>query len=86
MQNQQLGGRVYSGHARPLVHEAEHMEGIIQAQVGSSMVPASRLGGIARFPYTMYGQRDNSREDNKLSENMYIHCPFVAGGMNLFIE
>ena len=55
MQNQQLGGRVYSGHARPLVHKAEHMEGIIQAQVGSSMVPASRLGGIARFPYTVKG-------------------------------
>ena len=55
MQNQQLGGRVYSGHARPLVHKAEHIEGIIQAQVGSSMVPASRLGGIARFPYTVKG-------------------------------
>ena len=55
MQNQQLGGRVYSGHARPLVHKAEHMEGIIQAQVGSSMVAASRLGGIARFPYTVKG-------------------------------
>ena len=55
MQNQQLGGRVYSGHDRPLVHKAEHMEGIIQAQVGSSMVPASRLGGIARFPYTVKG-------------------------------
>ena len=55
MQNQQLGGRVYSGHTRPLVHKAEHIEGIIQAQVGSSMVPASRLGGIARFPYTVKG-------------------------------
>ena len=57
MQNQQLGGRVYSGHARPLVHKAEHMEGIIQAQVGSSMVPAaaSRLGEIARFSYTVKG-------------------------------
>ena len=55
MQNQQLGGRVYSGHARPLVHKAEHIEGIIQARVGSSMVPASRLGGIARFPYTVEG-------------------------------
>ena len=55
MQNQQLGGRVYSGHARPLVHKAEHIEGIIQAQVGSSMVAASRLGGIARFPYTVKG-------------------------------
>ena len=55
MQNQQLGGSVYIGHARPRVHKAEHMEGIIQAQVGSSMVPASRLGGIARFPYTVKG-------------------------------
>ena len=55
MQNQQLGGRVYSGHARPLVHKAEHIERIIQAQVGSSMVVASRLGGIARFPYTVKG-------------------------------
>ena len=55
MQNQQLGGRVYTGHARPLVHKAEHIEGIIQAQVGSSMVAASRLGGIARFPYTVKG-------------------------------
>ena len=54
VQNQQLGGRVYTGHARPLVHKAEHIEGIIQAQVGSSMVAAaSRLGGIARFPYTV---------------------------------
>ena len=75
MQNQQLGGRVYSGHARPLVHEVEHIKGIIQAQVGSSMVAASRLGGIARFPYTV--KKDNSREDNKLSENIYIHCLFV---------
>ena len=55
VQNQQLGGRVYTGHARPLVHKAEHIEGIIQAQVGSSMVAASRLGGIARFPYTVKG-------------------------------
>jgi hypothetical protein len=55
VQNQQLGGRVYSGHARPLVRKAEHLEGIIQAQVGSSMVAASRLGGIARFPYTAKG-------------------------------
>ena len=55
VQNQQLGGRVYTGHARPLVHKAEHIEGIIQAQVGSSMVAASRLGGIARFPYTVRG-------------------------------
>jgi hypothetical protein len=55
VQNQQLGGRVYSGHARPLVRKAEHIEGIIQAQVGSSMVAASRLGGIARFPYTVKG-------------------------------
>jgi hypothetical protein len=52
VQNQQLGGRVYSGHARPLVRKAEHIEGIIQAQVGSSMVAASRLGGIVRFLYT----------------------------------
>ena len=51
MQNQQLGGRVYSGHARPLVHKVEHIEEIIQAQVGSSMVAALRLGGIARYPY-----------------------------------
>ena len=55
VQNQQLGGRVYTGHARPLVHKAEHIEGIIQAQVGSSMVAASRLGGIACFPYTVKG-------------------------------
>ena len=55
VQNQQLGGRVYTGHARPLVHKVEHIEGIIQAQVGSSMVAASRLGGIARFPYTVKG-------------------------------
>ena len=55
MQNQQLGGRVYSGHGRPLVHKAEHIEGIIQAQAGSSMVATSRLGGIARFPYTVKG-------------------------------
>jgi hypothetical protein len=55
VQNQQLGGRVYSGHPRPLVHKAEHIEGIIQAQVGSSMVAASRLSGIARFPYTIKG-------------------------------
>jgi hypothetical protein len=55
VQNQQLGGRVYTGHAMPLVHKAEHIEGIIQAQVGSSMVAASRLGGIARFPYTVKG-------------------------------
>ena len=53
VQNQQLGGRVYTGHARPLVHKAEHIEEIIQAQVGRSMVAASRLGGIARFPYTV---------------------------------
>jgi hypothetical protein len=53
VQNQQLGGRVHSGHARPLVHKAEHIKGIIQARVGSSMVTASRLGGIARFPYTV---------------------------------
>jgi hypothetical protein len=51
VQNQQLGGRVYSGHARPLVHKAEHIKGIIHTQAGSSMVVASRLGGIARFPY-----------------------------------
>ena len=55
MQNQQLGGRVYSGHARPLDHKAEHIEGVTQAQVGSSMVAASRLGGTARFPYTVKG-------------------------------
>ena len=55
MQNQQLGGRVYSGHARPLVHKAKHIKGIIQAQEGSSIVAASRLGGIARFPYTVKG-------------------------------
>ena len=55
MQNQQLGGRVYSGHARPLVHKVEHIQAIIQAQVGSSMVATSRLGGIARFPYTVKG-------------------------------
>ena len=51
MQNQQLGGRVYSRHARPLVHRVQHIAGIIQAQEGSSMVAASRLGGIVRFPY-----------------------------------
>ena len=55
MQNQQLGGRVYSRHARPLVHRAQHIEGIIHAQEGSSMVAASRLGGIVRFPYTVKG-------------------------------
>jgi hypothetical protein len=55
VQNQQLGGRVYSMHARPLVHRAQHIEGIIQAQEGSSMVAASNLGGIARFPYTVKG-------------------------------
>ena len=55
MRNQQLGGRVYSGHARPLVHKAKHIKGIIQAQEGSSIVTASRLGGIARFPYAVKG-------------------------------
>ena len=55
MQNQQLGGRVYSGHDRPLVQKAEHIKGVIQAQVGSIMVAASRLGGIARLPYTVKG-------------------------------
>ena len=53
MQNQQLGGRIYSEHARPLVHKADHIKGVIQAQAGSSMVIASRLGGIAGFPYTV---------------------------------
>jgi hypothetical protein len=55
VQNQQLGGRVYNRHARPLVHRAQHIAGIIQAQEGSSMVAASRLGGIARFPYMVKG-------------------------------
>jgi hypothetical protein len=55
VQNQQLGGRVYNEHARLLVHKVEHNEGIIQAQVGGSMVAASRLGGIARFTYTVKG-------------------------------
>jgi hypothetical protein len=73
VQNQQLGGRVYSRHARPLVHRAQYIEGIIHAQEGSSMVAASRLGGIARFPYTVKG----TREDNQLSENIYIHNVFV---------
>jgi hypothetical protein len=35
VQNQQLGGRVYTGHAMSLVHKAEHIEGIIHAQVGT---------------------------------------------------
>jgi hypothetical protein len=55
VQNQQLGGRVYSRHARPLVHRAQHIEEIIQAQAASRMVAASRLGGIARFSYTVKG-------------------------------
>ena len=59
VQNQQLGGRVYTGHARPLVHKAEHIEGIIQAQVGSTAVAWSQLRGshrgIARFSYTVKG-------------------------------
>ena len=45
----------YNRHARPLVHRAQHIEGIIQAQEGSSMIAASRLGGIARFSYTVKG-------------------------------
>ena len=65
MQNQQLGGRVYSGHARPLVRKAEHIEGIIHARVvGSSIVAASRLGGIARFPYTVKGKIQEKATSN----------------------
>jgi hypothetical protein len=55
VQNQQLGGRVYSAHARPLIHKAHHIEGIIRVQARSSMVAASTLGGIARFSYTIKG-------------------------------
>jgi hypothetical protein len=29
VQNQQLGGRVYSSHARPRVHKVQHTEGLI---------------------------------------------------------
>jgi hypothetical protein len=38
VQNQQLGGCVYSGHARPLVHKVQYIEGIILVQARSSIV------------------------------------------------
>jgi hypothetical protein len=55
VQNQQLGGRVYSSHTRPLVHKVQHIEGIIEVQARISIVAASKLGGIARFSYTTKG-------------------------------
>ena len=55
MQNQQLGGRVYSRVYSSVCVAVQHIEEIIQAQAASSMVAASRLGGIARFPYTVKG-------------------------------
>jgi hypothetical protein len=55
VQNQQLGGRVHSSHARSVCAAVQHIAEIIQAQVASSMVAASRLGGIARFSYTVKG-------------------------------
>ena len=76
MQNQQLGGRVYTGHARPLVHKAEHIEGIIQAQVGSRMVAASRLGGIARFPYTV--KETIQEKTTSFQKIYYIHSLSVC--------
>ena len=55
MQNQQLGGRVYSRVYSSVCVAVQHIEEIIQAQAASSMVAASKLGGIARFPYTVKG-------------------------------
>ena len=55
MQNQQLGGRVYSRVYSSVCRAVQHIEEIIQAQAASSMVAASKLGGIARFPYTVKG-------------------------------
>ena len=67
MQNQQLGGRVYTMHARPLVHRAQHIAGIIEAQEGSRMHGRSSFEARRDRAFSVYGQRDNSREDNKLS-------------------
>ncbi len=76
MQNQQLGGRVYNRVYSSVCVAVQHIEEIIQAQAASTMVAASRLGGIARFSYTVK-ETIQSREDDKLSENIYIHCLFV---------
>ena len=53
MQKQQVGYRVHSGRARPLVRVVQRGEGKSQVQARSSMGAASRLGGIAEFPYTI---------------------------------
>ena len=75
MQNQQLGGRVYSRVYSSVCRAVQHIEEIIQAQAASSMV--ARFEARRDRAISIYGQRDNSREDNKLSENIYIHCLFV---------
>jgi hypothetical protein len=55
VQNQQLGGRVYSRVYSSVCEAVHHIEGIIQVQARSSIVAASKLGGIARFSYTVKG-------------------------------
>ena len=45
MQKQQVGCRVHSGRARPLVRAVQRGEGKSQVQARSSMGAASRLGG-----------------------------------------
>ena len=55
VQNQQLGGRVYSRVYSSVCALVQHIAEIIQVQARkfSSIVAASKLGGIARFSYTV---------------------------------
>ena len=55
VQNQQLGGRVYSRVYSSVCVAVQHIAEIIQVQARSSIVAASKLGGIARFSYTVKG-------------------------------
>ena len=55
MQNQQLGGRVYSRVYSSVCVTVQHIAEIIQVQARSSIVAASKLGGIARFSYAVKG-------------------------------
>jgi hypothetical protein len=52
VQNQQLGGRVYSRAYISVCRAVQHIGGIISVQARSGIVATSKLGGGARFSYT----------------------------------